>query len=201
MSLVFLFPLSLSPETGKHRKQNPDILRTMQNDTSLYSGSYKEQIVVDEAVFYRTKLNSSFMYMRCNSNGSPLIPSHPHLLQTSNSSTSICHKQHLELISLWTDVVGSVLQMLWAPCYKCCGLHATDVVGSMLQMLWAPCFRCCGLRALDVVGSVLQMLWAPCFRCCGLRASDVVGSMLQTTRRNQDLDTKLKVQDKFGTIA
>ena len=162
MSLVFLFPLSLSPETRKHRKQNPDILRTMQNDTSLYSGSYKEQIVVDEAVFYRTKLNSSFMDMRCNSNGSPLIPSHPHLLQTSNSSTSICHKQHLELISLWTDVVGSVLQIF--------GLHATDVVGSMLQMLWAPCFRC-------------------------------YSSMLQTTRRNQDLDTKLKVQDKFGTIA
>ena len=36
------------------------------------------------------------------------IPSLPDLLQTSNSS--VCYKQHLELISQWTNVVGSVLE-------------------------------------------------------------------------------------------
>ena len=46
--------------------------------------------------------------------GNPTKPSLPDPLKISTSFTStlpICHKQHLELISLWTNVVGSIFQI------------------------------------------------------------------------------------------
>ena len=45
--------------------------------------------------------------------GSPLIPSHPDLLKTSPFSTltlHFCNKQHLKLISWWTDVVSFIFK-------------------------------------------------------------------------------------------
>ena len=45
--------------------------------------------------------------------GSPLLPSLPDLLKTSPFSTlslHFCKKQHLELMSWWTDVVSSIFK-------------------------------------------------------------------------------------------
>ena len=93
----------------------------MHNETGLYSAGYEEKISVDKAVFWRTTAATPFLCTKGatpmgnllkilqNSEkvwiqekveifyGSPLIPSLPNLLQTSNFS--FCHKQNLELIS------------------------------------------------------------------------------------------------------
>ena len=68
-----------------------------------YAADYEEQTSVEN-----TRRKIGFL-----SQGSPSISSLPDLLQTSNSYIStlpICHKQHLELISQWTNVVGSIFK-------------------------------------------------------------------------------------------